>query len=353
MPMRLGDIAAQIKGRVKGDEESVIYAAAPFDLAEAGNITVAATPKFVKMIGECRATAIIVPENFEGDAKQTLIYAESPMAAFADVVRLLMPPKKYYNGIHPRAVVDESAIIGENASIGPNVYIGVNVTIGANAKIMGGVYIGDNVNIGDDVLLHPNVTILDSCQLGDRVIINSGAVIGSDGFGFAPDKQGVFHKIMHLGIVRIGSDVEIGANTTVDRATFGATVISDGVKIDNLVQVAHNVTIGDNTVIAAQVGIAGSTTVGRNVMFGGQVGVAGHISIADRVMIGAKSSIGQSIDEPGFVGMSAVHVMPHSQWLRYQRIVRQLPELRNKVNNLEKMIAEGKGTEEDGREERE
>lgn len=346
MPMRLGDIVDKIKGRVQGDAEMVIYAAAPFELAETGNITVAATPKFFKTLGECRASAIIVPESFTGEARQALIYAESPMAAFADAIKLLMPPKKYYNGVHPTAVVDESVSLGENVSIGPNAVIGAKANIGDNAKIMAGVFIGDNVSIGNDVLLHPNVSILDNCQLGDRVIVNAGAVIGSDGFGFAPDKQGVFHKIMHLGIVRIGSDVEIGANTTIDRATFGATVIADGVKLDNLVHIAHNVSLGENTVIAAQTGIAGSTAVGRNVMFGGQVGVAGHLNIADRVMIGASASIGQSINEPGFVGMGGLNVMPHNEWLRYQRIARQLPAMRDKLNNLERMLGKEKGTEE-------
>lgn len=349
MPMRLGELAEKIMGRVAGDAETVIYSAAPFEFADAGSITVAATPKFIKGLGECRASAIVVPESYTGEVRQNLIYAASPMAAFADAVRLLTPPKPYYQGVHPTAVVDESARLGENPSVGPHVTIGANVAIGNNAKIMAGVFIGDNVNIGDDVLLHPNVSILDHCRLGDRVIVNAGAVIGSDGFGFAPDNHGVFHKILHLGIVRIGSDVELGANCTVDRATFGATVIADGVKLDNMVHVAHNVEIGENTVIAAQTGIAGSSTIGRNVMLGGQVGIAGHISIADRVMVGAASSVGQSIEEVGFVGMSGINVMPHRQWLRYQRIARQLPELKAKVDSLEKMIADKKGTSEDDR----
>lgn len=344
MPMRLGELAEQIMGRVAGDAEIVIYSAAPFEFADTGNITVAATPKYIKKLGECGASAIIVPEDYAGEVRQNLIYAASPMAAFADAVRLLTPPKPYYQGVHPSAQVAESAQLGENASVGPHVTIGANARIGKNAKIMAGVFIGDNVNIGDDVLLHPNVCILDYCRLGDRVIVNAGAVIGSDGFGFAPDKHGVFHKILHLGIVRIGSDVELGANCTVDRATFGATVIANGVKLDNMVHVAHNVEIGENTVVAAQAGIAGSSKIGRNVMLGGQVGVAGHISIADRVMIGAASSVGQSIDEENFVGMSGLHVMPRGQWLRYQRIARQLPELKTKVDNLERMIADKKGT---------
>lgn len=347
MPMRLGDLAEQIMGRVAGDAETIIYAAAPFEFADAGSIAVAATPKYLKVLNECRASAVVVPEGFDGETRHNLIYAESPMAAFADAVRLLTPPKKYYDGVHPTATVDESARLGENASVGPHVTIGANAVVGANAKIMAGAFIGDNVNIGDDVLLHPNVVIMDHCRLGDRVIINAGAVIGGDGFGFAPDKQGFFHKILHLGIVRIGSDVEVGANSAIDRATFGATIISDGVKLDNMVHIAHNVEIGENTVIAAQTGIAGSTKIGRNVMFGGQVGVTGHISVADRVIIGAASSIAQSIEEEGYVGMSGLHVMPHRQWLRYQRIVRQLPELKAKVDSLARMIAEKKGTDED------
>ena len=347
MPVQLGDLAEQIGGILKGDAETLIYSAAPFELAGAGSIAVAATPKFLKILATCHASAIVVPAGYESPSAQNLIFAESPMAAFADAARLLLPPKKYYAGVHPTAVIGQNTTLGANASVGPHVTIGDGVVIGANAKITAGVFIGDGVKIGADVLLHPNVTILDNCSLGDGVIINAGAVIGGDGFGFAPDKQGVFHKIVHLGNVRIGNDVEIGANTTIDRATFGATVIGNGVKLDNLVHVAHNVEIGDNTVIAAQTGIAGSTKLGRNVMLGGQVGVSGHISIADRVSIGAASSIAQSIKEEGFVGMSGLHVMPHGQWLRYQRIVRQLPELKAKVDKLAKMIAEEKGTGED------
>lgn len=346
MPMRLGDLAERIGGRLEGDAEITINSAAPFELAADGVIVVAATPKFIKNIALCRASAIVVPADFKGQARQALIYAQSPMAAFADAVRLLLPPKRYYNGVHPSAVIGQNSVLGANASVGAHVFIGDNVVIGDNAVILPGVYIGNDVKIGDDVLLHPNVCVLEGCRLGHRVIINAGAVIGGDGFGFAPDEKGVFHKIMHLGTVRIGNDVEIGANSTIDRATFGVTVVGNGVKLDNLVHLAHNVEVGENSVIAAQSGIAGSTKLGRNVMLGGQVGVAGHIAIADRVMLGAASSVAQSIDEAGFVGMSGLHVMPHRQWLRYQRIARQLPELKAKVDHLAKMI-EGKGTGED------
>ena len=347
MPMRLGELAKQIAGHVVGDAEIMINSVAPFEFADIGSITLAGTSKFMKALNECRASAVIVPANFIGETNHNLIYAESPMAAFADVARLLVPPKQYYEGIHPTAVVDESARLGENVSVGPHVTIEANVNIGDNTKIMAGVFIGINVNIGRDTLLYPNVVVLENCRLGDRVIIHTGAVIGSDGFGFAPDKQGIFHKVPHLGVVRINSDVEIGANCTIDRATFGATIISNGIKLDNMVHVAHNVEIGENTVIAAQTAIAGSAKIGRNVMFGGQVGVAGHITIADRVTVGSASSVGQSIDEEGFVGLSALHVLPHKQWLRYQRIARQLPELKAKVDNLERILAGKKGNMED------
>lgn len=346
--MRLRDLAAQINGRVDGDADALIYAAAPFELAKAGGIAVASSAKYIKNLAECRATAIIVPENYTRNTEHNLVFATSPMAAFADAVRILTPPRQYYAGVHPSAIIGDNSSWGENVSIGPYVVIGVNVSIGANAKIMAGVFIGNDVIIGDDVLLHPNVAVLDSCQLGDRVIVNAGTVIGSDGFGFAPDKQGFFHKILHLGNVCIGSDVEIGANAAIDRATFGSTIIGNGAKLDNLVHVAHNVSIGDNSVIAAQGGIAGSTSLGRNVMFGGQVGVGGHIQIADRVMVGATAAIAQSIEEAGAVYMGGIPAMPQSRWLRFQRIARQLPELKAKVDKLERMLAEFKGTEDDG-----
>ena len=348
MPMRLGDLAARIDGRVDGDADVLIDAAVPFEIAEAGGIAVASSSKYIKGLAECRATAVIVPENYTRATAHNLVFAASPMAAFADAVRILTPPKKYYSGVHPSSVIGENSVWGKNVSIGPRVVIGANVSIGANAVIMAGAFIGDDVVIGDDALLHPNVAILDGCRLGDRVIVNTGAVIGSDGFGFAPDKQGFFHKILHLGDVHIGSDVEIGANTTIDRATFGSTTIGNGVKLDNLVHVAHNVSIGENSVIAAQGGIAGSTAVGCNVMFGGQVGIAGHIKIADRVMVGATGAVAQSIEDAGAVYMGGLPAMPQGRWLRYQRIARQLPELKAKVDKLENVLAELKGTEDDG-----
>jgi UDP-3-O-[3-hydroxymyristoyl] glucosamine N-acyltransferase len=213
--------------------------------------------------------------------------------------------------------------------------IGNHVRIGRRASIYPGVVIGDHVSIGDDVRLYPNVTILERCRLGERVTIHAGTVIGSDGFGFAPDGD-IYHKIPHDGIVQIDDDVEIGANNTIDRGTFGKTHIQCGVKTDNLVHIAHNVTVGENTVLVAQVGISGSTSLGRHVVMAGQVGVAGHIHIGDGVMIGGQSGIAS--DVPAGEIMSGSVAMPHKTWLKVQRIMPRLPELKRQLVDMEKRL---------------
>lgn len=338
MSMRLGDIAAYTGTEIRGDADVVIDGVMPFELAGEGDIAVAATPKFVKMADQCQAAALVVPADFKGDSKANLLLADSPMAAFADIMQLFAPKPVRFQGVHPTAVIGDEVRLGKNVSVGSCVVVEDGAEVGDDCTLMAGVFIGRNVTIGAGSFLHPRACVLAGCRLGERVVINAGAVIGSDGFGFAPDKQGVYHKIPHLGTVHIANDVEVGANATIDRATFGETVIDNGVKLDNLVHIAHNVRIGEHTVIAAQTGVAGSTTIGRNVMFGGQVGVGGHIKIADRVMAGATAAIGQSVDTPGEILMSGMNAMPHRQWLRYQRIARNLPDLKARVDRLEREL---------------
>ena len=225
--------------------------------------------------------------------------------------------------------------IGENVEIGPCAVIGDRVSLGNRVRIGPGVVLGDEVEVGDDVLLHPNVTILARCRIGSRVIIHSGTVVGSDGFGFAPDGK-CYHKQPHTGIVRIGDDVEIGANNTIDRATFGETRIGRGVKTDNLVQIAHNVQIGANTVVVSQVGISGSVTIGENVILAGQAGVAGHLTIGDGAVVGPRAGIAKDVP-PGQVVMGAPE-MPQKRWLRVQRIIPMLPELKKRLDDIEKRL---------------
>jgi UDP-3-O-[3-hydroxymyristoyl] glucosamine N-acyltransferase len=219
-------------------------------------------------------------------------------------------------------------------TIGPTVVIGDQVTVGDRVWLHPGVVIGNNVTIGNDVTIHPNATILERCTMGDRVIIHAGTVIGSDGFGYAPDGK-CYHKIPHTGIVQIDDDVEIGANNTIDRASFGKTHIGRGVKTDNLVHVAHNVIVGENTVLVAQVGISGSVTIGENVILAGQAGVAGHLTIGNGAIVGPQTGVGKSVPD-GQIVSSGIPEMPHKLWLRVQRLIPKLPEFSKRLSGLEK-----------------
>jgi UDP-3-O-[3-hydroxymyristoyl] glucosamine N-acyltransferase len=263
------------------------------------------------------------------------VAVDHPMVAFARVVRLFHPDPVPVDRIHPRAVLGRDLQSGRQVDVGPCAVIGDRVRIGNRVRIGAGVVLGDDVSIGDDVILHPNVTVLDRCRIGNRVVIHSGTVIGSDGFGFAPDGK-TYHKQPHTGIVRIGDDVELGANNSIDRATFGETRIGCGVKTDNLVQIAHNVQIGDNTVVVSQVGISGSVSIGENVILAGQAGIAGHLEIGDGAIIGPRAGIAKDV-LPGQVILGAPQ-MPRNKWLRVQRIVSMLPELKKRLEKAEKRI---------------
>jgi UDP-3-O-[3-hydroxymyristoyl] glucosamine N-acyltransferase len=334
MEKTLAELARAVGGTVAGDGLQIVSDAAPFEDAGPQAITLARSPRYLSRIDACRAGAIIVPQGFERQGRN-LLQASNPYAAFARILALFHPAEQLPPGVHPTAVVGEHTVCGADAAIGATTVVGRHVQIGRRACIYPGVVIGDHVTIGDDVRLYPHVTILERCRLGDRVTIHAGSVIGSDGFGFAPDGE-VYRKIPHTGIVQIDDDVEIGAANTIDRATFGRTHIKSGVKTDNLVHIAHNVCVGENTVLVAQVGISGSTTIGRHVVLAGQVGVAGHIHIGDHVMVGGQSGIASDVAD-GQV-LSGSLAMPHKTWLRVQRVLPRLPELRRQITALEKRL---------------
>jgi UDP-3-O-[3-hydroxymyristoyl] glucosamine N-acyltransferase len=337
MKVPLSEIATMVAGNIVGDSNKLISGAAPFDEAGDGEITVASNVQFLKQIDESAAGAILVPRGIQSEGR-TLIQVDIPMVAFAKVLQYFHPRQVPQDGIHPRSEIGKDFSCGINVSIGPLVVIGNQVSLGDRAWVHPGVFIGDRVTIGNDVTIYPNVTILERCTIGHRVIIHSGTVIGSDGFGFAPDGQ-TYHKIPHTGIVQIDDDVEIGANNAIDRGTFGKTVICRGVKTDNLVHVAHNVTVGENTVLVAQVGISGSTTIGKNAVLAGQAGVAGHLSIGDSVTIGPQTGIGKSVPD-GQTLMSGLPEMPYKLWLRVQRLIPKLPEFSKRLSSLEKSLQE-------------
>jgi UDP-3-O-[3-hydroxymyristoyl] glucosamine N-acyltransferase len=264
------------------------------------------------------------------------VRVNNPHVAFAKVLELFYPASRAKTGISSKACIGENFVCGKNVSIAPFVVIQNSVTFGDAVTVHPNVVIGDNVVIGSNVLIYPNVTILERCIIGSRVTIHAGTVIGSDGFGFAPDGQ-QYLKIPHIGIVQIDDDVEIGACNTIDRATLGKTWIRQGVKTDNLVQIGHNVTVGENTVLVSQVGISGSVTIGRHAVLAGQAGVSGHLTIGDGVTIGPQSGIAKSI--PKGETVSGSPEMPHRLWLKVQRIIPRLPELKRRILEIEKRLS--------------
>ncbi len=329
-----GYIASVISARLSGDTEVEIKDIAPFESAGEGDITFAGRPEFIKRIGECRASAIIVPEGVEAEGR-TLLYVDNPLSAFVDVIRIFYPEKIYREGISPWAIVSSNASIGKGVTIFPLAYIGDGTVIGDKVVVFPGVVIMEDCRIGDNTVIFPNVVLYDGCRIGKNVKIHSGTVIGSDGFGYFRTSSG-HAKIPQVGIVEIEDDVEIGANCTIDRATLGVTRIKRGTKIDNLVHIGHNVRIGERNILVAQVGISGSTEIGNDSILAGQVGVVDHVRIGDNVIVGAQSGVANDIKEPGmFMGSPAVD---HSVWLKYVSIFPRLPEMRRRLMDLEKEV---------------
>jgi UDP-3-O-[3-hydroxymyristoyl] glucosamine N-acyltransferase len=336
MEMTLALIASRVQGQFQGDGQKCITGVAPFETADGYDITYAGSPKFLKRLHDTRAGAILVPSDFAGEDDR-VIRVKNPQTAFSHLVRIFYPPIPSWSGISPVAHVGQDIQMGKDVAIAPFVVIQNHVTLGDRVTLHPHVVLGDHVTIGNDVEIFPNVTILNGTQIGSRVTIHAGTVIGGDGFGYTPD-DGIYHKIPHLGIVQIDDDVEIGAGNTIDRATYGKTWIQKGVKTDNLVQIAHNVTVGENTLLVAQVGISGSTTIGRQCILAGQAGLSGHITIGDRVTIGPQSGLVGSVPDGAVV--SGTPEMPHKLWLRVQRIIPRLPEIKKKLGEMEKRLNE-------------
>ncbi len=342
MENSLAELAALLDGRVDGDPDAKVAGGAPFENAQAHEITFAGSVKYLKKIGETGAGAVVVPDQpgvgrKELGTEKHLVLVANPQLAFVTLLNHFLPGGKPEDAIHPAAVIGADVAMGTDIAIGPCAVLGDGVRLGDRVSIEASAVIGANVTIGDDVVIRPNVTIMDGCSIGSRVLIHSGTVIGSDGFGFAPDGTR-YHKIPHLGSVSIGDDVEIGANNTIDRGTFGETRIGCGVKTDNLVHIAHNVTVGDNSIIVGQSGIAGSTKLGKNVILAGKAGVAGHLTIGDNVTVGPGGGVTKSLESGQVV--SGRPEMPHRLWLKVSRIIPRLPEMKKKLAQLEKRLGE-------------
>ena len=334
MKMTLAEIALFLGGTVIGADDTIINNIRSIEEANEGDITFIANKKYLKKLNLTKASAILAPPQTVAEGKNLIIVAD-PYVALGKLLTLFYPLEHGRSGVSPDAYIEEGAIVSPEATIFPRAFIGKGATIGKGVVIYPGVFIGSNAFIGDDSILYANVTVYHSCIIGKRVILHSGVVVGADGFGFAsPGKDNT--KIPQVGFVQIDDDVEIGANTTIDRAALGRTWIQRNVKIDNLVQIAHNVVIGENSAIAAQVGISGSTKLGKSVMVGGQTGMVGHINIGDNVMIAAASSIHKNIKSGQIVGGSPQ--LPHKQWLKVEACWVKLPEMRATLDELKKKV---------------
>ena len=334
MKKTLGEIASFLHGKVIGDPEVVIEDIRGIDEAGRGDLTFIANPKYLKSIETTKASAILVSPQIERDDRN-LIVVDDPYIALGRVLGLFYPEDHDPPKISTETFIEEGAIVSEGATIYPGVYIGRGARVERGVIIYPGVYIGRRVVIGEDSILYPNVVVSRKCIIGKRVILHAGVIIGGDGFGFArPARENI--KIPQVGFVQIDDDVEVGANTTIDRGTIDKTWIQRGVKIDNLVQVAHNVVIGEYSVIVSQVGISGSTKLGKGVILGGQAGLVGHIDLGDHVMVGAQSGVHD--DVPSNQVVSGSPHLPHKQWLRVEACVSQLPQMRKNVASMMKRL---------------
>jgi len=338
MPFTVADIARHLQGEVVGDAGAVLQGFAPAERARAGDLTFAENEEFFARAEQSAATAIIADRRFTSAAK-TLIRVPDARIAFARAMGLFFPERTYAAGVHPTAVVAASARVDPTAYLGPHCVVGERVKIGARAVLQAGNFVGDDSELADEVNLFPNVTVYPRTEIGARVRIHAGTVIGSDGFGYVLD-NGVHRKVPQIGNVIIGDDVEIGANVTIDRGALGPTVIGRGTKIDNLVQIAHNVEIGEGSIVVAQVGIAGSTKVGKYVVLAGQVGIAGHLKIGNQVTVAAKAGVMTDIPDGGkWLGIPA---QPDKQSKRQLIAIQHLPDLLRRVAELERKIGEKK-----------
>ena len=334
MEFSANDIAGLLGGVVEGDGSVKVNDVSKIDQGIPGTLAFLANPAYTKYIYSTKASVVLVNRDFKPENKIscTLIRVEDAYASIAKLLNLYEQAKPKKVGIEQPSYINESASIGEQAYVGAFAYVGEKAMIGRNVKIYPNVYIGDGATIGDDTILYAGVKIYAGCKVGKNCILHAGSVVGSDGFGFAPTSDGSYDKIAQVGNVEIHDNVEIGANTTIDRATMGSTVIHEGVKIDNLVQIAHNVEVGKNTVIAAEVGVSGSAKIGENCMIGGQVGIAGHLRIGNNVKIGAQSGISNNVkDNSTLFGTPS---FGHRDFMKSYAVFKNLPQLRADVIEL-------------------
>ncbi|MBR4388377.1 MAG: UDP-3-O-(3-hydroxymyristoyl)glucosamine N-acyltransferase [Prevotella sp.] len=330
-------IADMVQGRVEGNPDTLIHTFSKIEQGEEGSISFISNPKYAHYIYETKASVVLVNEDFEVDCPicPTLIRVKNAYETVAQLLQLYesMKPKK--SGIDSLAFVSDTATVGEGCYIGAFAYIGEGATIGKGTLIYPNAYIGDEVTLGDGCIVYPHAVVYHGCKLGNRVIMHSGSVVGADGFGFAPGADG-YDKIPQIGIVTIEDDVEIGANTCIDRSTMGSTIVHRGVKLDNLVQLAHNTEVGEHTVMSSQVGVAGSTKIGSWCMFGGQVGISGHITIGDKVWFGAQSGVPSSVkSDQKLIGTPPMEQVPY---FKSQAMFRRLPDMYKRLCALEKEL---------------
>jgi UDP-3-O-[3-hydroxymyristoyl] glucosamine N-acyltransferase len=335
-------IALLVSGTIQGNPDTTVTSFGKIEEAVAGQLSFLANPKYEEYLYTTKASLVIVNENLQlqKNIPATLVRVKDAYTAFATLLTTYQNLKaQQKKGIETPSHIASSASLGEDVFVGAFAYIGEKVAIGNNSKIFPGAYIAENVSIGINTTIHAGVKIYEDCVIGNDVIIHAGTVVGSDGFGFAPQPDGSYQKVPQIGNVIIEDQVEIGANTTIDRATMGSTIIKKGVKLDNLIQIAHNVEIGSQTVIAAQTGISGSTKLGQKIMIGGQAGIAGHLTIADGVKIAGGAGVTKNLEGEGksYAGFPAEDA---KQSLKTQVYTRQLPELEKRVKELEKLVSE-------------
>jgi UDP-3-O-[3-hydroxymyristoyl] glucosamine N-acyltransferase len=339
MTFNAAQIAAIINGKVEGDNNAAVSSFGKIEEATSGQLSFLANPKYEDYIYDTRASIIIINESLvlKQAVSPTLIRVPDAYTAFAALLTKYQEMvQQQLQGIEEPSFIAKSATYGENVYIGAFAYIGEKSKIGNNTKIYPGSYIGNNVTIGDNTVIHPGVKIYSDCVIGNHVSIHAGTVIGSDGFGFAPQADGSFKKVPQLGNVIIQDYVEVGANATIDRATIGSTLIKSGAKLDNLIQIAHNVEVGHSTVIAAQAGVSGSTKLGNGVMIGGQAGIVGHIHLGDGAKVNAQSGVSKSVDAGKAVTGSPAY--DYTSALRSQAVNRRLPDLEKKIKELETLL---------------
>lgn len=337
--MTLGELAKALGGVLNGDGGTVIECCAVVEKAGEGSITYVVDDKRLKAVEKSSASAVITKKGI--DSSLPAIKVENPMLAFAKAIEILHPVEKKKPSLHPTAVIDPAATVGDGCHAGPHVVVGEKSAVGAGTRLDASVSVGQNCRIGSGCILYPGVTVYDGCIIGDRVILHAGVVIGADGFRYVDDANGRKVKVPHIGIVRIGDDVEIGANCCVDRAMLDETVIGSGVKMDNLVHVGHNVVIGEDTVIAGQCGFSGSVRIGKNVVMGGHVVFADHVEVADGVILAGRTGVTNSIKKAGIYG--GTPAQPIGEWRKSQVAYKKGDQTLKRLHKLEKTLRHAHG----------